>query len=160
ERRRRAAARAGGRAAHRRPQLSFEGGRGGARRARDDRPAGGAELRPHVRPRVRDGGRLRGVAARRGGGGGAGGRGARRAGRRGLIDRATVERQRQLLEAFGLPTAPLRWPADELIGVMRNDKKASAGRLRFVLPQRIGEVALFDDVPEAEVRRVLEGSDS
>jgi 3-dehydroquinate synthase len=76
--------------------------------------------------------------------------------RRGLIDRATTERQRRLLEAFGLPTAPLRWPADELIGVMRNDKKASAGRLRFVLPRRIGEVALFDDVPEAEVRGVLE----
>ena len=39
---------------------------------------------------------------------------------------------------------------------MRNDKKASAGRLRFVLPRRLGEAALFDDVPEADVRRVLE----
>ena len=32
-------------------------------------PAGGAELRPHVRPRLRDGRRLRRLAARRGGGG-------------------------------------------------------------------------------------------
>ena len=39
---------------------------------------------------------------------------------------------------------------------MRNDKKASAGRLRFVLPRRLGEAALFDDVPEAEVRGTLE----
>ena len=72
ERRRRAAARPGGGAAHRRPELSFKGGRGGARRARDDGLAGGAELRPHVRPRLRDGGRLRRLAARRGGGGGHG----------------------------------------------------------------------------------------
>ena len=76
--------------------------------------------------------------------------------RRGLIDRTVTERQRGLLEAFDLPTAPLDWPADELIDVMRNDKKASAGRLRFVLPRRLGEAALFDDIPEAEVRQVLE----
>ncbi len=81
---------------------------------------------------------------------------SRLAERRGLIDRTATERQRRLLEAFGLPTAPRGWPADELIAVMRNDKKASAGRLRFVLPRRLGEAALFDDVPEAEVRRVLE----
>jgi 3-dehydroquinate synthetase len=42
---------------------------------------------------------------------------------------------------------------------MRNDKKAVAGRLRFVLPRRLGEVALFD-VPEDEVRRVLEAVSS
>ena len=69
ERRRRAAARAGGGAAHRRPQLPAEGRRGRAGRARGDGPAGGAELRPHLRPRLRDGGRLRRLAARRGGGG-------------------------------------------------------------------------------------------
>ncbi len=81
---------------------------------------------------------------------------ARLAERRGLIDGTLVERQRRLLEAFGLPTAPLAWPADELIGVMRNDKKASAGRLRFVLPRRLGEAGLVEDVPEGDVRRVLE----
>ena len=78
--------------------------------------------------------------------------------RRGLIESTTTARQRELLEAFDLPTAPLDWAADELIGVMRNDKKASAGRLRFVLPRRLGEAALFDDVPEADVRWVLENA--
>jgi 3-dehydroquinate synthetase len=39
---------------------------------------------------------------------------------------------------------------------MRSDKKNVAGRMRFVLPRRLGEVALFDDVPEDDVRRVLE----
>jgi 3-dehydroquinate synthetase len=39
---------------------------------------------------------------------------------------------------------------------MRSDKKNVAGRLRLVLPRRLGEVALFDDVPEEAVRIVLE----
>jgi 3-dehydroquinate synthase len=76
--------------------------------------------------------------------------------RRGLIDKSATERQRGLLARFGLPTAPRNWSADELIAVMRNDKKTAAGRLRFVLPKRLGEAALFDDVPEADVRQVLE----
>ncbi len=36
------------------------------------------------------------------------------------------------------------------------NEKASAGLLRFVPPRRIGEAALFDDMPETDVRRVLE----
>lgn len=67
-----------------------------------------------------------------------------------------VRRQTRLLQALGLPTAvPTAWPADELIAVMRRDKKAVAGRLRFVLPTRLGEVGLCDDVPEPLVRAVL-----
>jgi 3-dehydroquinate synthase len=81
---------------------------------------------------------------------------SRLAERRGLIDAATTGRQRRLLERFGLPTAPRPWPADDLLAVMRSDKKNVAGRLRFVLPRRLGEVALFDDVPEEDVRAVLE----
>jgi 3-dehydroquinate synthase len=81
---------------------------------------------------------------------------SRLAERRGLIDAATTERQRRLLERFGLPTAPRPWPADDLLAVMRIDKKNVAGRMRFVLPRRLGEVALIDDVPEDDVRRTLE----
>ena len=35
--------------------------------------------------------------------------------------------------------------------------KATAGKLRFVLPTRLGEVKLVGDVPESLVRDVLEG---
>jgi len=83
---------------------------------------------------------------------------SRLAERRGLIGRDVIERQLRILQRFGLPTAPLRWPVAELLAVMRNDKKAVAGRLRLVLPLRLGEVALFDDIPEAEGRRALEES--
>jgi 3-dehydroquinate synthase len=80
---------------------------------------------------------------------------SRLAERRGLIGPDLTARQIQLLDAFALPTAPLSWPIDELVAVMRGDKKAEAGRLRFVLPVRMGEVRLFDDVPEEQVLAVL-----
>jgi 3-dehydroquinate synthase len=74
---------------------------------------------------------------------------------RGLIEHATTERQRELLVEFGLPTTLQRWAMDDLLATMRKDKKAVAGKMRFVLPRRLGTVDLFDDVPEDEVRRVL-----
>lgn len=75
--------------------------------------------------------------------------------RRGLIGSELTRRQRKLLEAFALPIAPEPWPIDSLIATMRSDKKALGGKLRFILPRRLGEVALYDDVPEADVRDVL-----
>jgi 3-dehydroquinate synthase len=74
---------------------------------------------------------------------------------RGLVGPDTTARQVRLLEAFGLPTAPGPWPADDLLAAMRLDKKAVAGRMRFVLPRRLGEVAVFEDVSEEDVRAVL-----
>jgi 3-dehydroquinate synthase len=80
---------------------------------------------------------------------------ARLAVQRGLIPAEILQRQMRLLGRFSLPTAPLDWAEDKLLTVMRNDKKAVAGRMRFVLPQRLGSATLFDDVPETDVRRVL-----
>jgi 3-dehydroquinate synthase len=80
---------------------------------------------------------------------------SRLAERRGLISPEITERQQQLLEKFGLPTNPEAWPASHLLSTMRSDKKALDGRLRFILPRRLGEVALFEGIPEEEVERVL-----
>jgi 3-dehydroquinate synthase len=41
-------------------------------------------------------------------------------------------------------------------GWVAGDKKTVAGRLRFVLPTRLGHVELVDNVPEIEVRAVLD----
>jgi 3-dehydroquinate synthase len=81
---------------------------------------------------------------------------SRLAERRGLIGAELTERQRLLLKRFSLPIAPETWPPDGLLTTMRSDKKALAGKMRFILPRRLGEVALFDDIPEEDVRRVLE----
>jgi 3-dehydroquinate synthase len=81
---------------------------------------------------------------------------SRLAERRGLIPAEVTALQVRLLERFGLPVVPKRWPVEDLLRVMRSDKKNVAGRLRLVLPRRLGEVALFDDVVEEEVQRTLE----
>lgn len=73
-----------------------------------------------------------------------------------LVHAELTDRQIRLLTRFGLPIASKpEWPAEELIEVMRRDKKAKAGKLRFILPTRMGRVSLFDDVPETLVREVL-----
>ncbi|QEL15760.1 3-dehydroquinate synthase [Limnoglobus roseus] len=74
----------------------------------------------------------------------------------GRIPADVTERQVKLLTAFGLPLHPkAEWPIEPMIDVMRRDKKAAAGRLRFVLPTRMGHVELVDGVPEDLVREVL-----
>jgi 3-dehydroquinate synthase len=80
---------------------------------------------------------------------------SRLAQRRGLVGAELTQRQVRLLGAFGLPTAPRAWDPESLLAAMRLDKKALAGRLRLVLPRRLGEAALWADVSEEEVRAVL-----
>jgi 3-dehydroquinate synthase len=75
--------------------------------------------------------------------------------RRGLIGPEVTARQHSLLERFGLPTKPDSWPVEALLAAMRSDKKSVAGKLRLVLPRRLGEVALMDGIAEEEVRQVL-----
>lgn len=78
--------------------------------------------------------------------------------RRGLISADVTRRQLELLTALELPTslpADLNFDPDDVLDRMRLDKKNAGGKLRFILPVRLGEVRLFDDVPEADVRAVL-----
>ena len=46
---------------------------------------------------------------------------------RGLIDADMTERQRRLLQTFGLPIAPQRWPVEELLAVMRSRQEGRRG---------------------------------
>lgn len=66
------------------------------------------------------------------------------------------ERQLQLLRRYGLPTACPDLGSGELRGPMGRDKKAVGARLRWVLPPRIGQALVSDEVPEALVERVLD----
>jgi 3-dehydroquinate synthase len=83
---------------------------------------------------------------------------ARLAAALGRIGPETVARQDRLLERLRLPVAANGTdPAtvERLLEVMGRDKKAVAGRLRFVLPSRIGQVDLVAGVEPDTVRRVL-----
>jgi 3-dehydroquinate synthase len=73
------------------------------------------------------------------------------------IDAATTDRLVSLLDRFGLPVAAPGLDADALLDAMARDKKNRAGRLRFVLPRRLGRVELTDAPSPDDVRAVLEG---
>ncbi len=80
---------------------------------------------------------------------------SRLAERLGRIGEELTVRQRELLVRLGLPVAlPALDPAI-LLAAMQRDKKVAHGRLRFVLPTRMGHVELVGDVPAEHVLAVL-----
>lgn len=81
---------------------------------------------------------------------------SRLAERLGSIDAQSTSRQRELLARLGLPVEPPNVDPESMIGAMARDKKVEHGRLRFVLPTRIGHVELIGDVDPSHVRAVLE----
>jgi 3-dehydroquinate synthase len=76
----------------------------------------------------------------------------------GRIGPDIVTRQERLLRAFDLPVAVptgAGCTTDALLNIMARDKKTVGGRLRFVLPTRIGHVELVDGIDPAAVRSIL-----
>jgi 3-dehydroquinate synthase len=82
---------------------------------------------------------------------------SRAAAEMGMLDEGSVERIIRLIAAAGLPIAGMKLPVDEVIAAMSFDKKVKAGRIRFVLPTRIGAVVMRDDVPPEVVHRAVDG---
>jgi 3-dehydroquinate synthase len=76
---------------------------------------------------------------------------ARLAERMGRVDEAFIERQRKLLEGLGMALDVPDVDRDELIEFMFRDKKVERGKLRFVLPTRLGHVELVRDVANEDV---------
>lgn len=66
------------------------------------------------------------------------------------------ERITALLERFALPTRFPPLDRDKLLEAMRHDKKSVGGRLRLVLPVKIGEARVVGDVSEEVVREAIE----
>ena len=81
---------------------------------------------------------------------------ARLAERMKRVDANFVERQRKLLEAFGLPLDVPNVDRNELIELMYRDKKVERGKLRFVLPTRMGHVELVRDVATNDVLAAMD----
>ncbi len=81
---------------------------------------------------------------------------ARLAGRLGLTERETVERQVALIRAAGLPVAFSTSSPGEVVEALRHDKKARGGRVPFVLLKALGHAEVCFDVPVEVVREVLD----
>jgi len=73
----------------------------------------------------------------------------------GMLDEPSRRRIVAVTEAAGLPARGLRLDTDAVVDAMAFDKKVKDGKLRFVLPDRIGHVVVKDDVPVAAVKRAV-----
>ena len=77
---------------------------------------------------------------------------ARLATREGLLDAAEAQEIADLVTRVG-PLPPLRdLDANAVLALLPRDKKAVAGRIHWVLPERIGKVKIVADVPASAVR--------
>jgi 3-dehydroquinate synthase len=73
-----------------------------------------------------------------------------------LCSSELLTRQTKLLETCKLPTMLADADPDEMLPVMLRDKKVAHGKLRFVLPTKIGAVKLVGDVDESAVRSAIQ----
>ncbi len=70
-------------------------------------------------------------------------------------DRELWDRQTRLLKNCQLPTTWADADPDAMLPVMMRDKKVAHGKLRFILPSRIGSVDLVGDIDDAAVRNAI-----
>ena len=82
----------------------------------------------------------------------AAGRMAVRLGRFGTED---CGRMAALIQAVGLPTRLPGLDSDKIFAAMFTDKKVRGGKLRFVLPTRIGQAEVVEGVAEGAVREAI-----
>ncbi|WP_426688918.1 3-dehydroquinate synthase [Rhodanobacter ginsengiterrae] len=81
---------------------------------------------------------------------------ARLSERLGMSDAAATSRLQRLLETLGLPvTIPPGMDPQQLLALMRLDKKNTAGTLRLILWRGIGQAEIVSGVSETDVLTVL-----
>jgi 3-dehydroquinate synthase len=84
---------------------------------------------------------------------------SRLAHRTGLCDASVPGRVEMLIKSYGLPTdlsALSRKPgARELMTTVQGDKKAEGGKVKFVLPKKIGEVVVTKEWDERHLQELL-----
>ena len=74
----------------------------------------------------------------------------------GLWEEDATQRQFELIQKAGLPTQlPTELDIAAILEALTADKKVKAGKVRFVLPTRIGQATVTDQVTSEVIRRVL-----
>jgi 3-dehydroquinate synthase len=74
----------------------------------------------------------------------------------GMLDDASAKRIVSVIQAAQLPTGGMKLSTRDVVDAMIFDKKVKAGKVRFVLPDRIGNVVIRDDVPVEFVTRAVD----
>ncbi|MBI4686454.1 MAG: 3-dehydroquinate synthase [Nitrospirae bacterium] len=79
--------------------------------------------------------------------------------RMGIFSKAEAGRIKNLIGLYGLPSSmPQDIKTADIINAMEIDKKVKAGRLRFVLPEKIGKVMIEDGVERELIKEVLQAA--
>ena len=73
----------------------------------------------------------------------------------GMLDETSRQRIVAVIERAQLPVRGLSLPTKDIVENMMFDKKVRGGKVRFVLPDRIGHVVIRDDIPPAAVTRAV-----
>lgn len=76
--------------------------------------------------------------------------------KRGLIPKNTLSEIEKMLEIYGFKTRVKLPDKAEIFEIMQKDKKKIEGKLKFVLPVKIGEVIQVTDVTQEEIFGALE----
>ena len=81
--------------------------------------------------------------------------------RLGICPRQEVDRVVKHFNSVGLPTNLLKfdtigWDKDKIFSRMKLDKKVSAGKIVFILPNQIGDTFISDVASESDVKTVLD----
>jgi 3-dehydroquinate synthase len=80
---------------------------------------------------------------------------SRLAERIGWVGPEVTARIKNLLERFGLPTTASGLAPDAILDAMSRDKKNQKGKIRFVLPKKLGHVELTDLPSDSDIRAAL-----
>ncbi len=75
----------------------------------------------------------------------------------GILKQNELDRLEDVIKEAGLPVKISNIDAEKIIEAIQHDKKIAAGRQRFVLPRRIGEVFISDKVDISMIKEVLAG---
>lgn len=71
--------------------------------------------------------------------------------KRGMIDSETFVKIESLIRSLGLDTTFSKLETQQIIDKIKLDKKVQKGKVRFVLPKKLGFVDIFNDIKEDEL---------
>jgi len=74
----------------------------------------------------------------------------------GILSQPDLERMGKVISEAGLPVRINGLKIADILQAMQHDKKKAGGKVRFVLPKKIGDVFISDEVTVLQVERVLE----
>lgn len=75
---------------------------------------------------------------------------------RGFLSREELHQAEETLHSFGLPVRTTGLQAKDVLEVTKLDKKMEAGKIKFVLLKRIGEVFTTKDVEDEELLQAIQ----